>query len=50
MEALREKLAGRATALTTEMVLSVVSKRKASITEELLNEYRRFIKDYGERR
>ena len=50
MEALREKLAGRATALTTEMVLSVVSKRKASITEELLDEYRRFIKDYGERR
>ncbi len=50
MEALREKLAGRDAALTTEMVLSIVSKRKASITEDLLQEYRKFIKDYGERR
>ncbi len=50
MEALRTKLAGKGAVLTTETLLAIISKRRPSITEDLLSEYRAFLQAYGERK
>ncbi len=50
MEALRAKIKGEAPKVTTQALLKVVSSRKPSITRDLLDEYREFISEYGERR
>ena len=46
----REGIAGKKEGkLTTEDVLSVVSRRKPSLTLEMLEEYKKFLDEYGER-
>ncbi len=50
MAALREKLGGGAPKITTQALLKIISKRRPSITESMLEEYGIFLKEYGERR
>jgi SpoVK/Ycf46/Vps4 family AAA+-type ATPase len=50
MDVLRSKLAGRQKGMTTQDMLEIIKTRKASITPDLLEEYRRFLEEYGERR
>ncbi len=50
MQALRTKLEGKPQKITTAMVVEVVKKRRPSITEGMLEEYKRFMEVYGERR
>lgn len=50
MRSLRAKLAGAPVAITTETIVSVIKTRRPSITPQLLDEYRRFLEAYGERR
>lgn len=50
MDALRTKLAGGEPKITEEMLLVIISKRRPSITQELLDEYEDFKQKYGERK
>lgn len=50
MEALRAKIAGAVPQITTQSLLKLISSRKPSITDSMLNEYRNFLGEYGERR
>jgi transitional endoplasmic reticulum ATPase len=50
MDALRSKLAGNPMAITTQSLMEVIKSRRASITPDLLEEYRKFIEAYGERK
>ena len=50
MDALRSKLAGNPMKITTQNMLELIKTRRASITPELLDEYRRFVDEYGERK
>ncbi|MEW6748600.1 MAG: AAA family ATPase [Candidatus Micrarchaeota archaeon] len=50
MRALRAKLEKKPENVTTETVMEVIKTRRPSVTEDLLDEYRRFLKAYGERR
>lgn len=50
MDALRTKLAGGEPKVTEEMLLAIISKRRPSITQQLLDEYDEFKQKYGERR
>ncbi|MFH0738034.1 MAG: AAA family ATPase [Candidatus Micrarchaeota archaeon] len=50
MRSLRAKLAKKPEAVTTETVMGIIRTRRPSITEDLLDEYKRFLKAYGERR
>ncbi len=50
MDALRSKLAGNATTITTQSLLDVIKTRRPSITPDLLDEYRKFVEAYGERK
>jgi len=50
MDALRSKLAGSQIKTTTKSMLEIIKTRKASITPDLLDEYRRFVEQYGERK
>ncbi len=50
MKALRAKLAGAPEQVTTQSVADIIKTRRPSITEPMLDEYRRFLEAYGERR
>jgi transitional endoplasmic reticulum ATPase len=50
MKALRAKLAKKPEAVTSQTILGIIKTRRPSITEDLLDEYKRFLKAYGERR
>ncbi|MFH1684974.1 MAG: AAA family ATPase [Candidatus Micrarchaeota archaeon] len=50
MEALRAKLSGKPRAVSNEMMMQIISQRRPSITQQLLDEYAKFMEDYGERR
>ncbi len=50
IEALRQKIRGGAPKLTTSALLKILSSRKPSITRTMLDEYREFLNEYGERR
>jgi transitional endoplasmic reticulum ATPase len=50
MEALKSKIAGKPRGVTTEMLLKIISTRRPSITQPLLDEYARFLEAYGERK
>jgi SpoVK/Ycf46/Vps4 family AAA+-type ATPase len=50
MRALRAKLAGQPEAITTQTVVEIIRTRRPSITPQILEEYRRFMEAYGERR
>lgn len=50
MEALRTKLAGAPVPVTTEMLVKITKTRRPSITVQLLQEYKKFLQAYGERR
>lgn len=50
MRALRAKLAGQPEAVSTQTLVEIVTTRRASITPQILEEYRRFLEAYGERR
>ena len=50
MDALRSKLAGNQAAITTQSLLEIIKTRRASITPDLLDEYRKFVDSYGERK
>ena len=49
MVVLRGRIAGQEGALTTQSVLSLLRKRKPSITKGMLTEYEEFLSVYGER-
>jgi len=50
MGALRSKLAGKEKKITTKSVLEIISKRKPSVTKDMLFEYKQFMEKFGERR
>jgi transitional endoplasmic reticulum ATPase len=50
MQALRAKLAGKPDAVSTQMLVQIVMTRRPSVTQPVLEEYRRFMEAYGERR
>jgi SpoVK/Ycf46/Vps4 family AAA+-type ATPase len=50
MNALRAELGGKPEKITTAMVAAVIKKRRPSITPVMLEECRRFMEVYGERR
>ncbi len=50
MDALRSKLAGTETKITTQSLLDIIKTRRPSITPDLLDEYRKFVEAYGERK
>jgi SpoVK/Ycf46/Vps4 family AAA+-type ATPase len=49
MIVLRARIAGETVLLTTESVLSILKKRRPSVTKDLLKEYEQFLDVYGER-
>jgi SpoVK/Ycf46/Vps4 family AAA+-type ATPase len=50
MRALRAKLAGAPEAISTQTVVEIIRTRRPSITPQILEEYRKFMEAYGERR
>jgi SpoVK/Ycf46/Vps4 family AAA+-type ATPase len=50
MFALRSKLKGKPVPVTTELIVKIIKRRRPSITSALLEEYKRFLEAYGERR
>lgn len=50
MGALRAKLGGKPQKITTGMLVEVIKRRRPSITPDMLEEYERFMRTYGERR
>ncbi|MBD3210082.1 AAA family ATPase [Candidatus Micrarchaeota archaeon] len=50
MMALRAKLAGKPAPVTTETLIKIIKRRRPSITSRLLQEYKKFMEAYGERR
>jgi transitional endoplasmic reticulum ATPase len=50
MRALRAKLAGQPEAVSTETIAQIIRTRRASVTPQILEEYKRFLEAYGERR
>ncbi|HSB46760.1 MAG TPA: AAA family ATPase [Candidatus Bilamarchaeum sp.] len=50
MRALRAKLAGAPEAISTQTVVDIIRTRRPSITPQILDEYRKFLEAYGERR
>ena len=50
MNALRAKLGGKTAKITADDLLGVIRSRRASISRELLDEYAKFLEEYGERR
>ncbi len=50
MRALRSKLAGTPEQVTTQTVGDIVRTRRPSVTQPMLEEYKRFLEAYGERR
>jgi SpoVK/Ycf46/Vps4 family AAA+-type ATPase len=47
---LRKKVAGQEMQVNTEMVLDILLSRNPSVTVDLLKDYLKFVKEYGERR
>ncbi len=50
MEALRARLEGKESKVEEQRLLKIISKRRPSISKELLGEYDEFLVKYGERR
>ncbi len=50
MEALRGSIAGKKDPVSTEMMVRILQGRRPSITQQLLQEYERFLEAYGERK
>lgn len=50
MRALRAKLSGQPEAVSTQTIMEIIRTRRPSITQQILEEYRRFMEAYGERR
>ncbi len=50
MRALRAKLAGQPEAVSTQTVVEILKTRRPSVTAQILEEYKRFLEAYGERR
>ncbi|MCX8195387.1 MAG: AAA family ATPase [Candidatus Micrarchaeota archaeon] len=50
MQLVRERLKGREAQPSTEQVMKVISSRRPSITRKDLEEYERFMQEYGERK
>lgn len=50
MRALRAKLQGQPEAVSTQTVMEIIKTRRPSVTEQILEEYKRFLESYGERR
>jgi SpoVK/Ycf46/Vps4 family AAA+-type ATPase len=50
MRALRAKLAGAPEAVSTQTIVEIIRTRRPSITAQILDEYRKFLEAYGERR
>ncbi len=50
MRALRSKLAGTPEQVTTQSVSEIIRTRRPSVTQPMLDEYRKFLEAYGERR
>ncbi|MFP3949842.1 MAG: AAA family ATPase [Candidatus Micrarchaeia archaeon] len=50
MRLLHKKLEGTATELKTQEILAMLSGMKPSVTSQMLEEYKRFVEKYGERR
>ena len=50
MIVLRKKIAGEEIQVDTEMVLDILLTRNPSVTVDLLKDYLKFVKEYGERR
>jgi transitional endoplasmic reticulum ATPase len=50
MEALRSSISGQKNPVSTEMLVHVLQSRRPSVTAQLLQEYKRFLEAYGERK
>jgi SpoVK/Ycf46/Vps4 family AAA+-type ATPase len=50
MEALRGSISGKKAPVSTEMLTKIVQTRRPSVTQQLLQEYQRFLEAYGERK
>lgn len=50
MSALQDKISGKTPTITTQQILKIISQRKPSITDAMLDEYRAFMDEYGERK
>ncbi len=50
MKALRSKVKGESSKITADDLLKVISRRKPSVTKEMLREFEMFLDAYGERR
>jgi SpoVK/Ycf46/Vps4 family AAA+-type ATPase/intein/homing endonuclease len=49
MVVLRARIAGESALISTESVLTILKKRRPSVTREMLKEYEQFLEVYGER-
>ncbi len=50
MKALKKKIKGNEEKISNDMIVEVIKTRKPSITESLVREYDKFLKQYGERK
>ncbi len=50
MSALKNRIASRSSKITTEDLLKVISRRRPSVTKDMLVEFENFMQEYGERR
>ncbi|MDD5172505.1 MAG: ATP-binding protein, partial [Candidatus ainarchaeum sp.] len=50
MRSLKSKLAGKPEAVSTETIMAIIKTRRPSVTPQILEEYKRFMEAYGERR
>ncbi len=50
MRALRAKLSGASESVSTQTLIEIIKTRRPSVTQALLEEYRKFLDAYGERR
>lgn len=50
MEALRAKLRGEKPKLTDQVLHKIIKQRRPSVTSKMLQEYKRFLEEYGERK
>ncbi|HIH22656.1 TPA: ATP-binding protein, partial [Candidatus Micrarchaeota archaeon] len=50
MQAVRAKLGGKDSKITTEALLAIIKTRRPSVTKSMLSEYEQFRGEYGERR
>lgn len=50
MQALRGSISGKAAQVDTKMLVQILQTRRPSVTNQLLQEYKRFLEAYGERK